>query len=121
MTSQLDSLRKHSLVVADTGDIEAVAKWKPQDATTNPSLLLASAEDPRYRHLVDEAIAAARGDVALTMDWLFVVFGREILKSVAGRVSTEVDARLSFDEEKSIEKAKALIGFYEKLGVSRER
>jgi len=121
MTSQLDSLRKHSLVVADTGDIEAVAKWKPQDATTNPSLLLDSAEDPRYRHLVDEAIGAARGDVALTMDWLFVVFGREILKSVAGRVSTEVDARLSFDEEKSIEKAKALIGFYEKLGMSRER
>ena len=121
MNSQLDSLRKHSLVVADTGDIEAVAKWKPQDATTNPSLLLASAEDPRYRHLVDEAIRAARGDVALTMDWLFVLFGREILKSVAGRVSTEVDARLSFDQKNSIEKAKQLIAAYEKVGVSRER
>jgi transaldolase len=119
--SHLDSLRKHSQVVADTGDIEAVAKWKPQDATTNPSLLLASAEDPRYRHLVDEAIAAARGELALTMDWLFVLFGREILKSVAGRVSTEVDARLSFDEKGSIGKAKSLIGFYEKAGVPRER
>ncbi|MGQ0651267.1 MAG: transaldolase [Betaproteobacteria bacterium] len=119
--SQLDALRKHSLVVADTGDIEAVAKWKPQDATTNPSLLLASAEDPRYRHLVDEAIGAARGDVALTMDWLFVVFGREILKSVAGRVSTEVDARLSFDEAGSLQKARKLVELYEKSGVPRSR
>ena len=120
-TSQLSSLRQHSLVVADTGDIEAVSKWRPQDATTNPSLLLASAEDPRYRHLVDEAIRAARGDAGLTLDWLFVFFGREILKYVAGRVSTEVDARLSFDIQNSIEKAKRLIGFYEKSGVSRER
>jgi transaldolase len=121
MPNHLDSLKKYSLVVADTGDIEAVAKWRPQDATTNPSLLLTSAEDPRYRHLVDEAIKAARGDAGLTMDWLFVLFGREILKYVAGRVSTEVDARLSFDIEKSIEKARRLIGFYEKAGVSRER
>jgi transaldolase len=119
--SQLDSLRTHSLVVADTGDIEAVARWKPQDATTNPSLLLASAEDPRYRHLAEEAIAAARGDVALTMDWLFVLFGREILKSIAGRVSTEVDARLSFDQEGSFSKARKLIELYEKAGVSRQR
>src|SRR5437773_415098 len=121
MPSQLDSLKKHSLVVADTGDIEAVAKWRPQDATTNPSLLLTSAEDPRYRHLVDEAIKAARGDAGLTMDWLFVFFGREILKYVAGRVSTEVDARLSFDRKNSIEKAQRLIAFYEKAGVARER
>jgi transaldolase len=121
MTTQLESLRKHSLVVADTGDIEAVARWKPQDATTNPSLLLTAAEDPRWRALVDEAIKKAGGDTALAMDWLFVQFGREILKYVAGRVSTEVDARLSFDTEKSIERARRLISLYEKAGVKRER
>src|SRR5437016_4960776 len=121
MTSQLDSLRQHSLVVADTGDIEAVARWKPQDATTNPSLLLTSAQDPRFRHLVDGAIKEARGDTAAAMDGLFVQFGREILKHVAGRVSTEVDARLSFDSDKSIDKARRLIALYEKEGVARER
>ena len=92
MTTQLECLRKHSLVVADSGDIEAVARWKPQDATTNPSLLLASAEDPRYRHLIDRDV-----------DRVFVNFGCEILKHIPGRVSTEVDARLSFDTAKSIE------------------
>jgi transaldolase len=119
--SQLESLRHASLVVADTGDIEAVARWKPQDATTNPSLLLASAEDPRYRHLVDAAIREARGDTAAAMDGLFVQFGREILKHVAGRVSTEVDARLSFDEHGSIARARRLVHLYEKHGTSRER
>src|SRR5256885_6942248 len=121
MTSQLESLKKLSLVVADTGDIEAVARWKPQDATTNPSLLLTSAEDPRYRHLVDAAIKEARGDTAAAMDGLFVQVGREILKHVAGRVSTEVDARLSFDEHGSIARARRLIHLYEKHGSSRER
>ena len=121
MTSNLDSLKKHSLVVADTGDIDAVAKWKPQDATTNPSLLLASAEDPRYQPLVDKALRQADGDIGAAMDALFVQFGVRILKHVAGRVSTEVDARLSFDSDKSIEKAKRLIALYEKEGVSRER
>jgi len=121
MTSQLDSLRQHSLVVADTGDIEAVARWKPQDATTNPSLLLASAQDPRFRHLVDDSIKDARGDSAAAMDGLFVQFGREILKHVAGRVSTEVDARLSFDTEGSIARARRLMSLYERHGVSRER
>ena len=87
--TQLESLRKHSLVVADTGDIDAVARWKPQDATTNPSLLLSSAEDPRFRHLMDR-----------DMDRVFVNFGCEILKHIPGRVSTEVDARLSFDTAK---------------------
>lgn len=110
MTTQLDSLRKHSLVVADSGDIEAVARWKPQDATTNPSLLLASAEDPRYRHLMDRDV-----------DRVFVNFGCEILKHIPGRVSTEVDARLSFDTAKSIEKAERFISLYEKAGVSRDR
>src|SRR5215218_7645391 len=109
MTTQLESLRKHSLVVADTGDIDAVARWKPQDATTNPSLLLASAEDPRYRDLVDA-----------DMDRTFVNFGCEILKHVAGRVSTEVDARLSFDIDGSIQKAKKFISLYEAKNVSRE-
>ena len=121
MTTQLESLRKHSVVVADTGDIDEVARWKPQDATTNPSLLLASAADPRYRPLLERAMAQAGGDAALSMDCLFVQFGREILKHVAGRVSTEVDARLSFDTEKSIDKAKRFIGLYEKQGVARER
>ena len=121
MTTQLESLKKHSLVVADTGDIDAVAKWKPQDATTNPSLLLTSAEDPRYQPLVEKAIREAGGDVAAAVDALFVQFGVRILKHVAGRVSTEVDARLSFDTEKSIDKARRLIALYEKEGVSRER
>jgi transaldolase len=108
--TQLEFLRKHSLVVADTGDIDAVARWKPQDATTNPSLLLASAEDPRFRHLMDR-----------DMDRVFVNFGCEILKHVPGRVSTEVDARLSFDSAKSIEKAQRFISLYEKAGAQRER
>jgi transaldolase len=110
MKSQLDSLRQHSLVVADTGDIEAVARWKPQDATTNPSLLLASAEDPRFRHLMDRDV-----------DQVFVNFGREILKYIPGRVSTEVDARLSFDTARSVEKARRFISLYEKAGVKRSR
>jgi transaldolase len=127
MITQLESLRQQSLVVADTGDIEAVARWKPQDATTNPSLLLTSAQDPRFRHLVDAALkesstSSARGDMpTAAMDALFVQFGREILKHVAGRVSTEVDARLSFDEEGSIARAQRFIQLYERHGVSRER
>jgi len=121
MITQLESLRQQSLVVADTGDIEAVARWKPQDATTNPSLLLTSAQDPRFRHLVDAAIKEARGDTTAAMDGLFVHFGREILKHVAGRVSTEVDARLSFDLDGSLARARRLIALYEKHGVSHER
>jgi transaldolase len=110
MASQLESLRKHSVVVADTGDIDAIAKWKPQDATTNPSLLLTAAQDARFKHLVDRDV-----------DRMFVNFGREILGHIAGRVSTEVAARLSFDTEASIEKARRLIALYEDAGVSRER
>ena len=121
MTTHLDSLKKYSLVVADTGDIDAVARWKPQDATTNPSLLLTSAEDPRYQPLVESAIRDANGDVGAAVDSLFVQFGVRILKHVAGRVSTEVDARLSFDTGKSIDKARHLIALYEKEGVSRSR
>ena len=119
--SQLEELSRHSLVVADTGDIEQVARWKPQDATTNPSLLLTAAEDPRYQHLVQRSVREAGGDAALAMDWMFVLFGTEILQHVRGRVSTEVDARLSFHAEHSLRKARGLIALYEKLGVSRER
>ena len=110
MASLLDSLRKCSVVVADTGDIDAVAKWRPQDATTNPSLLLTAAQDARFKHLVVQ-----------DMDQLCVNFGCEILRHIPGRVSTEVDARLSFDENKSIEKAQKLIALYESAGVKRER
>ena len=121
MTDQLESLRRHSIVVADSGDIDAVARWKPQDATTNPSLLLAAASDERYRRLVEDAVARGQGGAEATMDWLFVNFGREILRHIAGRVSTEVDARLSFDGEGSIARARRLIGLYESAGVARER
>jgi len=117
--SQLEELSQHSLVVADTGDIEQVARWKPQDATTNPSLLLTAAEDPRYQHLVQRSVREGGGDAALAMDWMFVLFGTEILKYVRGRVSTEVDARLSFDAEKSLRKAQSLVSLYERMGVSR--
>src|SRR3954467_6479656 len=121
MTTHLESLKKYSLVVADTGDIDAVARWKPQDATTNPSLLLGAAEDPRWRPLMEESIARSGGETAAAMDWLFVLFGREILKHVAGRVSTEVDARLSFDADGSHTNAKRLIQLYEEAGVARGR
>ena len=121
MPSQLDSLRKHSVVVADTGDIDAVARWKPQDATTNPSLLLAAAQDPRYRHLVEDARARSAGDVEALMERLFVAFGCEILKHIPGRVSTEADARLSFDTEGTLRKAQRLIELYAAAGVPRER
>src|ERR1700741_2850884 len=123
----LESLKKYSVVVADTGDIEAIARLKPQDATTNPSLLYAAAQKPEYQHLVQHAIEESekqRGNeqqqTEAFMDGLFVSFGREILKHVPGRVSTEVDARLSFDTEATMAKARTLIAMYEKFGVSRE-
>jgi transaldolase len=119
--TQLDSLRKLSLVVADTGDIDAVARWKPQDATTNPSLVLASAEDPRSRRFVTQALERTRNDPVAAIDWLFVLSGAEILKHIPGRVSTEVDAHLSFDEQGSIAKARRFIELYGELGISKER
>jgi transaldolase len=124
----LDSLKKYTTVVADTGDIEAIAQFKPQDATTNPSLLFQAAQQPRYAHLVEQALSEASeqgGDKAAQtenfMDQLFVSFGREILKIIPGRVSTEVDAGLSFDTEATLAKARKLIGLYEQAGVARER
>lgn len=121
MPSQLEALKKHSVIVADTGDIDAVARWRPQDATTNPSLLLAAAQDARYRHLVEDALARAHGKADAAMERLFVNFGREILKHIAGRVSTEVDASLSFDTEGTLAKARRLIELYAEAGVARER
>jgi transaldolase len=124
----LDSLKRYTTVVADTGDIEAIEEYRPQDATTNPSLLLKAAQQSQYRHLVDTALKDAErvagseaARIEAFMDSLAVSFGAEILKIVPGRVSTEVDARLSFDTEGSIEKARHLIGLYEKRGVSRDR
>ena len=121
MTTQLESLKKYSLVVADTGDIDAVARWQPQDATTNPSLLLTSAQDPRYRPLAEEALERGKGQAEATLEWLFVLFGREILKHIAGRVSTEVDARLSFDTEGTMAKARRFIELYAQAGVPKDR
>ena len=118
MPSVLDSLKKVSIVVADTGDIDAVAKWRPQDTTTNPSLLFSAAQDPRYRGLVEGSFAP---DLEGTLDNLFVAFGSEILKHIPGRVSTEVDARLSFDENLSIKKARNLVALYESRGIRRDR
>lgn len=124
----LDSLKKYSVIVADTGDIDAIARLRPQDATTNPSLLYQSAQNPKYRALVDDAVAhgmRAKGDRAAraeaVMEKLAVNFGREILKHVEGRVSTEVDARLSFDVEGSLKKAHRYIELYEEAGIKRER
>jgi transaldolase len=124
----LDSLKRWTTVVADTGDFEAIAEHKPQDATTNPSLIYQAARKPHYQHLVDEALdfalhsagdPAARG-VAF-MDKLLVSFGCEILQIVPGRVSTEVDAGLSFDTEGTLAKARQLIGMYQQAGIDRER
>ncbi len=126
--SQLDSLKEHTIVVADTGDIGAIAQYKPQDATTNPSLLFKAAQQKEYRALVEEALSyaaqktsAGAEQTALFMDKLAVNFGCEILKIIPGRVSTEVDARFSFDTAGSIDKARSLIALYEQAGIARER
>jgi transaldolase len=128
MPSALDSLKKYTVVVADTGDIEAIGRYRPQDTTTNPSLLFKAAKLPQYRPLVDEAMAYARANsgegaarTALFMDKLAVNFGTEILKLVPGRVSTEVDASFSFDTDGTLKKARELIALYAKAGVDRER
>lgn len=126
--NKLEQIKKYTQVVIDTGDIDAVKKYSPVDATTNPSLILAAAEKPEYSHLIDEAVHfckekafSSEDQKSLLIDRVFVNFGKEILKSVPGRVSTEVDARLSFDKEKSVQKARYLIQLYEKSGVSRDR
>jgi transaldolase len=124
----LDSLKRYTTVVADTGDFEAIAEYQPQDATTNPSLLYQAAQKPQYEQLVDDALhyamafpgdRAARTDAF--MDKLLVNFGCEILKIIPGRVSTEVDAALSFDTQGTLAKARKLIDMYQKAGIDRER
>ncbi|MFZ9855555.1 MAG: transaldolase [Limisphaerales bacterium] len=124
----LESLKQYTVVVADTGDIEAIAKARPQDATTNPSLILAAAQMPQYRGLIDQAVALARKEgqtpaerMTILMDRLFVLFGIEILKHIPGRVSTEVDARFSFDTQATLLKARQLIGYYAAAGIPKER
>ncbi|PTY08819.1 transaldolase [Opitutaceae bacterium EW11] len=122
-TTQLDQLKAFTKVVADTGDFESIREFAPQDATTNPSLILKAAGMPGYAHLVDQAVkeAGAGEPVGHIIDRLLVVFGIEILKIVPGRVSSEVDARLSFDREGTIAKAREIVSLYEKAGVDRER
>jgi transaldolase len=126
MTSQLESLRRHSVIVADTGDIDSIARFRPQDATTNPSLILKAAQDPRYLRILQAAVAAAGARSAAgwddaVMQHLFVGFGQEILALVPGRVSTEVDARLSFDTAATERKARRFIELYDASGIGRER
>jgi transaldolase len=126
--NQLDQLRSMTEVVADTGDIEAIARYQPVDATTNPSLLLKAASMPHYEDLIAQSAAWVKSagiseedQVVVLGDKFAVEIGREILKIVPGRVSTEVDARLSFDTAASIAKARRLIGYYEDAGISRDR
>ncbi|HDR1814469.1 transaldolase [Pasteurella multocida] len=128
MTTQLDSLRNMTVVVADTGDIEAIKKYQPEDATTNPSLILSASALPQYASLIDEAIAYAKSKSNCSKqqlidaeDKLAVNIGLEILKIVPGRISTEVDARLSYDTQATIEKAKKLIALYNEAGISNDR
>lgn len=119
--SSLEQLRELSTVVADTGDFELMSKYKPTDATTNPSLILQAAQKPSYAKIIDEAVELGKNNLEDTMDYLCVLFGCEILKIIPGRVSTEVDARLSFDVELSVKKALKLIKLYEDRGIAKER
>lgn len=127
----LEQLREMTVVVADTGDIQAIEKYTPRDATTNPSLITAAAQMPQYQEIVDETLKQAVKDagsgaanqevLTLAFDRLAVSFGKKILAIVPGRVSTEVDARLSYDTQATVEKAHYLISEYEKAGISRDR
>ncbi len=128
MSNKLEQLKSMTDVVADTGDVEAIAKFKPLDATTNPSLLLKAAQLPHYQHLLASAKDSAAqfsgsntDQLAFCGDQLAVLVGKEILRSVPGRVSTEVDARLSFDTDIMIEKARRLIELYDREGISKDR
>ena len=131
MVSLLEQLSSMTVVVADSGDLEAIKTFKPRDATTNPSLILAAAQIPSYQHLIDEALIWSRKKLGArasvdqvvieALDEICVVFGKEILKIIPGRVSTEVDARLSFDTEATIEKARKIISRYQDSGISKER
>lgn len=129
--SLLEQLKQYTVVVADTGDIGAIEKFTPRDATTNPTLITAAAQMPQYQGIVDDTLKAARETkgsdasaadvVTLAFDRLAVSFGLQILKIIPGRVSTEVDARLSFDTEATIAKGRDLIAQYEAAGIDRKR
>jgi len=126
--NRLDALKKVTTVVADTGDINSIKQYTPHDATTNPSLILKASKKPEYNKFFNEAVLYAQQratseveQVALAMDKLSVIFGREILKIIPGRVSTELDARLSFSTEQSIERARGIIKLYEEEGIPKER
>jgi transaldolase len=131
MPTLLEQLRQFTTVVADSGDINSIKKFKPQDSTTNPSLIAAAAQMPEYHQIVDDTLQAARKEAgssasdedvaALAFKSLAVEFGKKILEIVPGRVSTEVDARLSYDKEKTLEQAHDIIAQYDKAGISRER
>jgi transaldolase len=120
--NQLEQLKQYTTVVADTGDFQSIKAYAPQDATTNPSLILKAVQKPEYRPLLDKTIAdfpkAATGEV---IDRLLIAFGAEILKLVPGRVSTEIDAALSFDTEATVAKGRELIALYEEAGIARAR
>ena len=120
--NQLDALKSHTTVVADTGDFKQLAQFQPQDATTNPSLILKAVQKPEYAPLLSESLAAHKGETLdVVMDHLLVRFGCEILKTIPGRVSTEVDARLSFDTAATLARARRLMSLYEAQGISRQR
>ncbi len=119
--SALSQLKKHTTVVADTGKFEDIKTFAPQDATTNPSLLFQAVQSSEYYSVIDDAIERGKGDVDATIDILAVAFGCRILQIVPGRVSTEVDAHLSFDKEKTIEKARRIIALYKAEGIPSER
>jgi transaldolase len=121
MTSKLDQLKQFTTVVADTGDLDAIARLKPVDATTNPSLLLKAAAMPGYSELLKCAVKASQGNLGLACDHFGVAVGGEILKIIPGRISTEVDARLSFDTQATLRRAERLIGLYEEADIGRER
>ena len=126
MPSQLEQLKRVTTVVADTGDINSIKQYHPQDATTNPSLLLNAAQMPQYRHLVDDAMTWGKQQAAAAwldpaMDRLAINFGVELLRHIPGRVSTEVDARLSFDTTVTLEKARRIIALYAAAGIDQSR
>ena len=131
MANLLEQLATMTVVVADTGDIEAIRQFTPRDATTNPSLILAAAQIPTYQDLIDRSLRESREVIGAdapvedvvreALDEICVTFGKEILKIVPGRVSTEVDARLSYDTEATIAKARKLIGLYNQAGIGNER
>jgi len=121
MSNQAEQLKELTVVVADTGDVDQIKRLKPQDATTNPSLIFKAATMSQYAKLVDDAIAYGKGDLEVVMDKLAVNFGAEITKIVPGYVSTEVDARLSFDMEATLVKARRIIELYKEVGIDKSR